>query len=240
MTGSSTQGIKTVLHPVSDLATAKAVYEALLGVPPQFDGSYYVGFETAGQHIGLVPGGGPQGMTSPVAYWHVPDLEAKLAEVTAAGATVKEAATTSAAAAWWPPSPDRDGKCSGLLQDPEHRRAAPEHRRDTEIGSPTTGPPIGLTPSAGTPGAATRCNEECPTTRRDEAPIPPSHGTGAPLCCPRSESLGEWHRGARRAICCRNARSDCGLPAPVRPARTPAGQPPARPSDEVVDPSRGR
>jgi predicted enzyme related to lactoylglutathione lyase len=28
MTGSSTQGIKTVLHPVSDLATAKAVYAA--------------------------------------------------------------------------------------------------------------------------------------------------------------------------------------------------------------------
>ena len=31
-------------------------------------------------------------MTSPVAYWHVSDLEAKLAEVTAAGATVKEPA----------------------------------------------------------------------------------------------------------------------------------------------------
>jgi hypothetical protein len=31
MTGSSTQGIKTVLHPVSDLAPAKAVYAALLG-----------------------------------------------------------------------------------------------------------------------------------------------------------------------------------------------------------------
>jgi len=60
MTGSSTQGIKTVLHPVSDLATAKAVYAALLGVPPQTDGSYYVGFEAEGQHIGLVPGGGPQ------------------------------------------------------------------------------------------------------------------------------------------------------------------------------------
>ena len=68
MTGSSTQGIKTVLHPVSDLATAKVVYAALLGVPPQTDESYYVGFEAAGQHIGLVPGGGPQGMTSPVAH----------------------------------------------------------------------------------------------------------------------------------------------------------------------------
>src|SRR5260370_35016872 len=91
MTGSSTQGIKTVLHPVSDLAAAKAVYAALLGVPPQTDSSYYVGFEAEGQQIGLVPGGGQQGMTSPVAYWHVPDIEAKLAEVTAAGATAKEA-----------------------------------------------------------------------------------------------------------------------------------------------------
>ena len=35
MTGSSTQGIKTVLHPVSDLAAATAVYTALLGVPPR-------------------------------------------------------------------------------------------------------------------------------------------------------------------------------------------------------------
>jgi hypothetical protein len=39
MTGSSTPGIKTVLHPVSDLATAQEVYAALLGVPQQTDGS---------------------------------------------------------------------------------------------------------------------------------------------------------------------------------------------------------
>ncbi len=58
MTTSSTEGIKTVLHPVSDLATAKPVYTALLGAPPQTDESYYVGFEADGQHIGLVPGGG--------------------------------------------------------------------------------------------------------------------------------------------------------------------------------------
>ena len=76
-----------MLHPVFDLTTAKAVYAALLGIPLQTDSSYCVGFEAAGQHIGLVPGGGAQGMSSPVAYWHVPDLEAKLAEVSAAGAT---------------------------------------------------------------------------------------------------------------------------------------------------------
>ncbi|MGH3121155.1 MAG: VOC family protein, partial [Streptosporangiaceae bacterium] len=60
MTGSETKGIKTVLHPVSDLEAAKAVYTALLGVEPQHDAPYYVGFEAAGQHIGLVPGGAQQ------------------------------------------------------------------------------------------------------------------------------------------------------------------------------------
>ncbi|WP_328535268.1 VOC family protein [Streptomyces sp. NBC_00344] len=117
MTSSSTQGIKTVLHPVSDPAKAKAVYAALLGVSPQTDESYYVGFEAEGQQIGLVPGGGPQGMTSPVAYWHVPDIEAKLAEVTAAGATVKEPAHDVGGGRLVATFTDVDGNVLGLLQD---------------------------------------------------------------------------------------------------------------------------
>ena len=118
MTGSSTQGIKTVLHPVSDLAAAKAVYTALLGVPPQADAPYYVGFDVEGQHIGLVPGAGKQGMTSPVAYWHVSDIEAKLAEVTAAGATVKEPARDVGFGRLVATVTDPDGNVLGLLQDP--------------------------------------------------------------------------------------------------------------------------
>jgi predicted enzyme related to lactoylglutathione lyase len=117
MTASSTEGIKTVLHPVSDVAKAKQVYAALLGAEPTADSSYYVGFDVAGQHIGLVPGGGPQGMTSPVAYWHVPDIEAKLAEVTAAGATVKEAAHDVGGGRLVATVTDPDGNVLGLLQD---------------------------------------------------------------------------------------------------------------------------
>jgi len=117
MTDSSTQGIKTVLHPVSDLAAAKAVYAALLGIEPQTDSSYYVGFETAGQQIGLVPNGGPQGMTSPVAYWHVADIEAKLAEVTAAGAAVKDAARDVGGGRLVATFTDLDGNVLGLIQD---------------------------------------------------------------------------------------------------------------------------
>ncbi len=117
MTGSSTQGIKTVLHPVTDLAAAKTVYAALLGIQPQHDAEYYVGFEAEGQHIGLVPGGGPQGMTAPVAYWHVPDIEAKLAEVTAAGATVNEPAHDVGGGRLVATVSDPDGNILGLLQD---------------------------------------------------------------------------------------------------------------------------
>jgi predicted enzyme related to lactoylglutathione lyase len=117
MTGSSTEGIKTVLVPVSDLTTAKAVYAALLGIAPQADESYYVGFDAEGQHIGLVPGGGPQGMTSPVPYWHVPDIEAKLAEVTAAGATVKESAHDVGGGRLVAAFTDPDGNVLGLIQD---------------------------------------------------------------------------------------------------------------------------
>ena len=117
MTGSPTQGIKTVLHPVSDLAAAKAMYTALLGMPPQHDSDYYVGFDAEGQHIGLVPGGGPQHMTSPIAYWHVADIEAKLAEVTAAGASVKEPAHDVGGGRLVASFIDPDGNVLGLIQD---------------------------------------------------------------------------------------------------------------------------
>jgi predicted enzyme related to lactoylglutathione lyase len=118
MTSSATEGIKTVLHPVSDLPKAKAVYTALLGVAPTADAPYYVGYDVAGQHIGLVPNGGPQGMTSSVAYWHVPDIEAKLAEVTAAGATVKESVRDVGGGRLVATVTDPDGNVLGLLQDP--------------------------------------------------------------------------------------------------------------------------
>src|SRR5579859_4501151 len=117
MTGSSTEGIKIVLHPVSDLAKAKAVYTALLGMPPQSDSAYYVGYEAAGQQIGLVPSAAAQGTTSPVAYWQVPDIEAKLAEVTAAGATVKDSPRDVGGGRLVASFTDPDGNVLGLIQD---------------------------------------------------------------------------------------------------------------------------
>jgi len=119
MTSSATQGIKTVLHPVTDLNKAKAVYTALLGQPPAHDAPYYVGYDVAGQHIGLVPNGAQQGMASPVDYWHVPDINAKLAEVTAAGGTVKDAPRDVGFGRVVATFTDPDGNVLGLLEDPQ-------------------------------------------------------------------------------------------------------------------------
>ena len=79
---SSTQGIKTVLHPVTDLDKAKAVYTALLGTEPQHDAP-----------------------------------EAKLAEVTAAGAVVKDAPRDVGGGRLVATVTDPDGNVLGILQD---------------------------------------------------------------------------------------------------------------------------
>ena len=110
-------GIKTVLHPVSDLGKAKAVYAALLETEPSADSEWYVGYDVAGQHIGLVPGGGPQGLTGPTAYWHVDDIAAKLADVTAAGGSVKEEPHDVGGGRVVASFADADGNVLGLVQD---------------------------------------------------------------------------------------------------------------------------
>jgi len=114
---STTEGIKTVLHPVTDLNAAKQLYTALLGVEPTADAPYYVGYDTAGQHIGLVPNRGPNTMDAPVAYWHVTDIEAKLAEVTAAGATPADPVRDVGGGRLVATVTDPDGNVLGLLQD---------------------------------------------------------------------------------------------------------------------------
>ena len=72
-----TSGLKTILYPVKDLSAAKELYGKLFGTP-YMDESYYVGWGVAGQDVGLDPNGDAKGMTGPVGYWHVDDIEATL------------------------------------------------------------------------------------------------------------------------------------------------------------------
>lgn len=114
-------GLKSVIYPVHDLAAAKAVFRAVLGVDPYMDEPYYVGFAVEGtagtSDVGLDPHGHDKGMTGPVAYWHVDDLEKSIAELVEAGATPQQAPNDVGGGSRIATVTDTDGNVIGLMQE---------------------------------------------------------------------------------------------------------------------------
>lgn len=112
-----TSGLKTIIYPVKDAAKAKALFAALLGTEPDVDQPYYVGFSAAGQQVGLDPNGHAQGLTGPVPYWHVEDIEASLKGLQEGGAEVQQAATDVGEGKLVARVADADGNVIGLIQE---------------------------------------------------------------------------------------------------------------------------
>lgn len=105
----------SIVSPVRDLDAAKAVFAALLGTEPDTDQRYYVGFKVGGVEIGLNPQGHQQGLTAPVPYFRVADLDAPLAEVQAAGATLASAPQNIGGGTRVATVRDADGNTLGLI-----------------------------------------------------------------------------------------------------------------------------
>jgi predicted enzyme related to lactoylglutathione lyase len=113
-----TSGLKTVIYPVKDLAGAKKVYGTLFGVTPVMDEPYYVQFSFAGQDIGLDPNGHSKGMTGPVGYWHVDDINETLKHLLDAGAETQQPVNDVGGGKLIATVTDPDGNLIGLLQMP--------------------------------------------------------------------------------------------------------------------------
>jgi predicted enzyme related to lactoylglutathione lyase len=111
-----TSGLKTIIYPVKDLASAKAVYRALLGAEPVVEESYYVQFNVAGQEIGLDPNGHRKGMNGPTPYWHVDDIKATVQAVLEAGGSEQQA-VTDVGGRLIATLKDADGNQIGVLQN---------------------------------------------------------------------------------------------------------------------------
>ncbi len=112
------QGIRTVIYPVKDIAQAKTLYSKLLGVEPYADEAYYVGFRVGDQDIGLDPNGHNQGMTGPVGYFHVSDIQQSLQALVDAGAHVQQAVKDVGGGKLIASVKDADSNIIGLLQFP--------------------------------------------------------------------------------------------------------------------------
>jgi predicted enzyme related to lactoylglutathione lyase len=110
--------ISTVLYPVKDLAKAKALYGALLGVAPTMDEPYYVGFRVGDQDVGLDPKGHNKGMTGPVAYVEVDDIKRRLDQLLGAGAETQQPITDVGGGKLIASVRDADGNVTGLAQSP--------------------------------------------------------------------------------------------------------------------------
>jgi predicted enzyme related to lactoylglutathione lyase len=112
-----TSGVNTIVIPVKDTAGSKAIYAALLGVAPHTDQPYYVGFNAAGQEIGLDPNGQAGGMTMPVPFWQVDDIAAAIARLETAGAEVHEPTREVGGGRTIAIVRDADGNLIGLAHD---------------------------------------------------------------------------------------------------------------------------
>jgi predicted enzyme related to lactoylglutathione lyase len=84
-------GLRTVTYPVSDMGKAKKWFGELLGIEPNFDEPFYVGFTVAGYELGLVPIGDGDGRA--VAFWGVADADVALERLVSAGAVVHSPVT---------------------------------------------------------------------------------------------------------------------------------------------------
>ncbi len=108
------EGIKTVIYPVTDLAKAKAMFSAVLGQAPSMDKPYYVGFRVNGQDIGLDPHGHRSGA---VGYFHVADIKATLQALLEAGAEIDAELKDVGGGRLIASVKDSDGNLIGLLQE---------------------------------------------------------------------------------------------------------------------------
>jgi predicted enzyme related to lactoylglutathione lyase len=112
------ENVKVVVYPVQDLTRAKTLYSTFLGLDPYADSPYYIGFKVGGTDIGLDPNAHCRGITGPVAYVQVEDIQQRLQALLEAGAQSLQAVTDTGNGRLIASVKDSDGNIIGLLQDP--------------------------------------------------------------------------------------------------------------------------
>jgi predicted enzyme related to lactoylglutathione lyase len=112
--------LKVFVVPVKDLNRAAALYRTLLGVEPYADTPHYVGFRVGEQEIGLDPNGYQQGLTGPISYFEVGNIEEALTALESAGATVAQPVRSVGPGRRIARVTDADGNVLGLMEQAAH------------------------------------------------------------------------------------------------------------------------
>jgi predicted enzyme related to lactoylglutathione lyase len=94
------------------------IFGRLFGVEPYIDEPYYAALNVGGHDVGLDPNGHGKGMTGPIAYWHVDDINKSLDTLLDAGAEADQAIQDVGGGTLIAAVKHADGHVTGLFQAP--------------------------------------------------------------------------------------------------------------------------
>jgi predicted enzyme related to lactoylglutathione lyase len=113
-------GLRTVIYPVTDLASAKAWYSVALEREPYFDQPFYVGFAVGGFELGLIPDGRAS-VDGPQPLWGVADAGLAYARLIELGAAPLEPVTDVGGGIRVAAVTDPFGNRLGIIENPNFR-----------------------------------------------------------------------------------------------------------------------
>ncbi|MFC0036877.1 VOC family protein [Actinomadura rayongensis] len=111
-------GLRTIVYPVRDLATARRWWSEILGSAPYFDEPFYVGFNVGGYELALDPNGHAESGAGPVTYWGVEDVDQAVTRLTSSGATVHAPITDYGGGIRTAVVVTPDGNLLGVIENP--------------------------------------------------------------------------------------------------------------------------
>ena len=116
-------GLRTVIYPAKDLASAKAWYSQVLGATPYFDEPFYVGFSVGGFELGLLPDATP-GTSGAQPLWGVVAAEVAFARLLELGAVALEPVTEVGGGIKVAAVQDPFGNRLGIIENPNFNASA--------------------------------------------------------------------------------------------------------------------
>ena len=84
------RSIKSIVYPSSNIEADVAFWTKVLGIEPYFNEHYYVGFKVDGYELGLDQNAIPEGISQPVTYWGIADIEEEVSRLVGLGMTLHE------------------------------------------------------------------------------------------------------------------------------------------------------
>ena len=112
--------LASAIYVVPDLEDATEWYRTVLGFPPYFEESYYVGFRVGAQELGLVPAeeGDAPGPGGAVPYWRVENADSALARLLELGAGAQYPVTDVGGGVRVATVADPYGNLIGIIETP--------------------------------------------------------------------------------------------------------------------------